>query len=95
MTIRPSGIIVPPKRPKFNCRYPLDDRLDEPLMNLNQRLYRTLQSFLGGKIIISQPLLGSRLQAHRQAVPPQRPRSRFFTGAETDALVAATPKLAA
>jgi hypothetical protein len=52
MTIRPSGIIVPSRRPKFNCRYALDDRLNEPLVNLNQRIYRSLQSFLDGKVNI-------------------------------------------
>lgn len=52
MTIRPSGLIVPRQRPKFACQYVLDDRLDKPLVDLNQRIYRSLQSFLDGKVNI-------------------------------------------
>jgi len=60
-----SGLIVytnEPEKPKpFSCKYELDQRPDHELVNLTQRLYRSIQPFLGDKVNI-------RLKPRRGAV---------------------------
>ena len=51
-----SGLIVftnePEKTTPFSCKYDLDQRPDHELVNLTQRLYRSIQPFLGNTVNI-------------------------------------------